>query len=353
MRNFANPLPGVPIVESPFFEEILGGGRHDEETYRIASDLRDRGFAVFEFPDPEFDRLSAEIRTELNGAFNWEAWRSGDLPGLRIQDAWRFNANVRRLATNEAVRRLISILYGKEAFPFQSLSFPVGTQQHYHTDSIHFSSMPERFMCGVWVALEDIGPDQGPLIYYPGSHKWPIYRNEHIGHAHVGSMQTTQEVYEPIWRRLVDVNGISPERFTARAGQALIWAANLLHGGDVHIDKSLTRWSQVTHYYFDDCSYYTPLCSDEPFGSIQFRSPPNILTGETVRNHYLGRDVPADFIASTSPFEVARRLGSNLLPADFDPAAYLQANPDVAASGQDAREHYLAYGMAERRRIRP
>jgi len=32
-----------------------------------------------------------------------------------------------------------------------------------------------------------------------------------------------------------------------------------LHGGTVQTDRSLTRHSQVTHYFFEGCTYYTPL----------------------------------------------------------------------------------------------
>jgi lipopolysaccharide biosynthesis protein len=38
------------------------------------------------------------------------------------------------------------------------------------------------------------------------------------------------------------------------------------------------------------------------------------------------------------------------LPLDFDPAAYLRANPDVKASGQDPAQHFLRVGWAEGRR---
>lgn len=37
------------------------------------------------------------------------------------------------------------------------------------------------------------------------------------------------------------------------------------------------------------------------------------------------------------------------LPAGFDPAAYLAANPDVRAAGSDPRQHYLQFGMEEGR----
>jgi hypothetical protein len=38
------------------------------------------------------------------------------------------------------------------------------------------------------------------------------------------------------------------------------------------------------------------------------------------------------------------------LPVDFDPGAYLRANPDVSASGQDPAQHYLRFGWFEGRR---
>ena len=59
--------------------------------------------------------------------------------------------------------------YGREPLPFQTLNFRVGTQQEPHSDAFHFNSDPPGFMCGVWVALEDIDEASGPLVYFPGS----------------------------------------------------------------------------------------------------------------------------------------------------------------------------------------
>lgn len=41
------------------------------------------------------------------------------------------------------------------------------------------------------------------------------------------------------------------------------------------------------------------------------------------------------------------------LPANFDPASYLAANPDVARAGCDAADHFLAHGHREGRPLRP
>jgi len=53
---------------------------------------------------------------------------------------------------------------------------------------------------------------------------------------------------------------------------ALLWAANLMHGWTKQLDPVRTRWSHVTHYFFDDCASYMPTMSDPFYGSIAFRS---------------------------------------------------------------------------------
>jgi hypothetical protein len=346
MSEFDNPLPGVPAVESPFSAQIFASA--DAETQRVARDLARDGFAVIEFPDADFDRIAEDIKANLKDRYDWDFYRqtghaNGD--GLRLQDAWYFDANVKRIACNEEIIALLSRLYGRRAWPFQTLNFPVGTQQHYHTDSVHFSSIPERFMCGVWTALEDIDEDRGPLVYYPGSHKWPIYTNEHIG---LRAAETTpnQRNFESMWEALVESTGTKPVHFMPKKGQALIWAANLLHGGSRQRSAELTRWSQVTHYYFEDCAYFTPMNSDPIFGRIAFRDVTDITTGKLVPNKYLGKPIPQAFIAGTAPPAQSEIEG-------FDAELYYAANPDVKNAGMPALQHWLDYGRQEGRALRP
>lgn len=300
MSDFVNPLPGVPHVESPFRERLLQDA--DAETQRIARDLDTNGFAAVDFPEPDFERISEAIKRELHGRYDWAEWhKSGHAQGIgmRVQDAWTFNENVKKIAVNARMLELLSKLYGRRAWPFQTLNFPVGTQQPFHTDTIHFSSIPERYMCGVWVAFEDVHEDSGPLIYYPGSHRWPIYANEHIGVC-VAELNRLvgQELYQDVWRARVEQAGIRPHYFFPKKGQALIWAANLLHGGSPQRSPDQTRWSQVTHYLFDDCAYYTPMHSDLVYGNICFRQPLDISTGKAVPNMYAGHPIPRRFVQS-------------------------------------------------------
>lgn len=345
-ENFINPLPGVPSVESPFWEQIFDAMDPplSADWQRIARELNHNGFAIFEFPDAEFDVRAEAIKHNLQGKYDWERWQSNGYErqdGLRIQDAWSFDDNVKSLATNTTVQQLLSVLYGRRAWPFQTLNFPVGTQQHFHSDAVHFNSVPERFMCGVWVALEDIDADSGPLVYYPGSHRWPIYVNEHIGLQ----KDAIQGSFEPLWEQLIELQNVQPVRFCAKKGQALIWAANLLHGGCRQADSSKTRWSQVTHYYFDHCAYYTPLLSQPFAGRIYYRDMLDISTSKKMLNMNGDTPVPADFIQMTSD-------SPPQLPWDFDANEYFLANPDVQAAGADPYVHYLQFGFRERRKLK-
>jgi len=272
----------------------------------LAIALNRDGYAVFDFPAPDLDDRIARIRADLASQLGIDDSDpdSNKLGGVgRIQDAWQSHADVKAIAANRDVLDLLSRLYGRQAFPFQTLNFPVGTQQHLHTDVVHFSSIPQRFMCGVWLAMEDISAEAGPLCYVTGSHKWPILDNSLIARRGAGQeLVSAQDPYEQAWDALIAEHQPTQQHFLARKGQALIWCANLLHGGSVQTDPRLTRWSQVTHYYFDDCVYYTPAFSDEYLGRLALRNLVSIVDGSRKPNLYLGEEVlPPPRPASASP----------------------------------------------------
>ena len=289
-----NLFPGIPLIESPVFDARSGSWALTEEEQRIATSLNERGYAVLDFPDADLEARISRIQERLGPRYGIDfadPESNKTLGERRIQDAWKFDDDVRAIAANQVVLDLLSKLYGRAAFPFQTLNFPVGTQQEGHSDSVHFSSLPERFMCGVWVAMEDVGPDAGPLFYYPGSHRWPVMSNALIGRRGFGEkVASAQDPYGPAWHALCEAHGMQQEAFHARKGQALIWSANLLHGGSRQLDSRLTRWSQVTHYYFDDCIYYTPALSDEAIGRLQLRDITAIHDGSRRPNQYLGEE---------------------------------------------------------------
>lgn len=356
-------LPGIPLVESPLFYKALDEAGLTEEERRVATELHERGFAVIDFPDDELEqrieRMQANLGPRYGVDFNDPTALKNTGENQRLQDAWLFDEDVKAIAANPQILDLLAKLYGRRPFPFQTLNFPVGTQQHLHSDSNHFSSLPERFMCGVWLAMEDVHADAGPLTYVPGSHKWPVLTNVMIGRRAFGAEpQSAQAPFESAWDAMIAASGGVQEVFLARKGQALIWAANLLHGGSLQIDPTKTRWSQVSHYYFEDCIYYTPAFSDEPVGRLDLRTVIDIATGRANPSKYLGHELAAEREIGNVGARARRRWwpsaspGRGVLPEDFDPKVYLYLNPDVEAAGIDPTEHYLEFGVREGRRFR-
>lgn len=174
----------------------------------------------------------------------------------------------------------------------QTLNFGHGTEQHTHADSMHFSSFPRGFMCGVWFALEDVDSDNGPLRYYPGSHRPP-----YLDHSLIGITASNQKgyeqygSYEQLVKMVVEELGMERRELHLKKGMALIWAANLLHGGSPIKDAARTRHSQVNHYYFENCCYYQPQRSDPFLGRIEWLDKRDIRTGRLIPQTYNHRPV--------------------------------------------------------------
>jgi len=235
------------------------------EIAEAAAKYRETGYLVrdFGFAQADLDEAAAYTKSMKSG---------------RVQDGWLANAAVKRLATDKRVIAFLSDLYQREAFPFQTLNFATGSQQSTHSDTFHFNSKPVGFMCGVWIALEDIHPDSGPLHYYPGSHRLPVFSDTDLG----GKDYDTG--YDGLIISTIEKAGLKRETAQIRRGETFIWAANLFHGGSKVADSSRTRLSQVTHYYFRGCSYFTPMASKAEAGKVFWREPFDIAAGRFVAN---------------------------------------------------------------------
>lgn len=275
----------VPWFESPFFERELARSGLDGPARELVSSFAERGYVVIDLETPEFGRIADEIAVALEPEHG--ASRN------RVQDAWAFVPAVRRLATEPKVLATLTTLYRRRPVPFQTINFKHGSQQDTHSDVVHFNSLPPRYMAGVWIALEDVRPESGPLHYYPGSHRLPVYELHDLGlsGSALGARDEAYAVYERFVRELLAASGLPKETVSLKQGQALIWSANLLHGGEPIEDPASTRRSQVVHCYFEGCRYYTPLHSDPPLGRYAWRRVIDIGSGREQPHVYAGRRV--------------------------------------------------------------
>ncbi len=116
---------------------------------------------------------------------------------------------------------------------------------------IHLTPFPAGMMCGVWIALEDIHPDAGPLVVYPRSHRLTRLYTRTVPVAKVSNDRWDRFVrkYSPRLMSLIKQAGIEPFYYTPRAGSVLIWHETLAHGGSTRKNDNLTRRSMVSHYF--------------------------------------------------------------------------------------------------------
>lgn len=278
----------IPWVESPFFEEELEKSNLDPKTKELVRNYSEQGFVII---DPE---ISEDLIDEALAALKPEFAKQNT---NRLQDAWQQHESVRKIATAPRVMEILQILYRRRPIPFQTLNFSTGSQQRTHSDSIHFNSVPERYLAGVWIALEDVHDGNGPLHYYPGSHRLPFYDLSILGLK--GSESSSMEdmlanyytKYEDFIEELVTHKKLEKKILNVKKGQALIWSANLLHGGEKITVPGSTRFTQVNHFYFENCTYYRPMKTDMALERISIQKVTDISTGKVINSNYLGTDI--------------------------------------------------------------
>ncbi len=251
-----------PLIDDKDIENISNTGifkKYKNEALEMAN----YGFTKLVINDKNWIELLNKTKNDFNKYIDFKKIRDGKLGPTRFQDSYKhLNAeNVNKVANHTEIIEFLKIIYGRKPIPFQTLNFVNGTRQHFHSDAVHFHSVPAGFMCGVWIALEDINEDAGPLIYFPKSHRLPYLRAFDLGLSskQIRETESPQKHFEEYWRKIVRDNNFEQKTYIAMKGEVFIWHANLLHGGSNVKNRCLTRWSQVTHYFFENCAYKTPL----------------------------------------------------------------------------------------------
>lgn len=268
----------IPWIESPFFYSILKTKKISLDQKKKAKEMHEKGYCIIDLKiKNEFiDKINFEINQKLqlgNIKKNPSIYHYNNSP--RIVEAWKFSKNVARLALNSKILSWLRFFYNKTPIAFSTLNFLKGTEQPLHSDYMHFSTTPQKYLAGVWVALEDAGKYNGPLAVVPGSHKLELIdyttMNLKVPDS-INSLERCYRKYEQYVRELILEKKMKCKQIHVKKGQAIIWAANLLHGGTKMKKKNLTRKSQVMHYHFEGCEkFYNPGFSNLNTGDFKER----------------------------------------------------------------------------------
>lgn len=115
-----------------------------------------------------------------------------------------------------------------------------------------------RPMVGVWIALEDIGPDAGRFFLYPNSHllpdsdeharfaelAWASYRQAFVDLERATAEAEAQALLGP----LLEGSGLEQRTPALGAGDVLFWTNRVLHGSHAPKPGGGTRHSLLLHF---------------------------------------------------------------------------------------------------------
>ncbi|WP_317897221.1 phytanoyl-CoA dioxygenase family protein [Aurantibacillus circumpalustris] len=226
----------------------------DSENQKSLLEFNDKGFSILK------NYLSSEtvykINLNIENLLKDKKVKFGY--GGKIMFAIHVSELLNSIGNNETLHELLSVLLNGNSVLFQSINFIKGSEQDTHSDSIHMTTYPLGGLLGVWIALEDVDDENGPLHYYPGSHKLPYYLNKDYkneGNSFLIGNKSYSE-YEKMIGKKIEELGLKKEIFKAKKGDLLIWHANLFHGGEKHKNPETTRKSMVLHYFKENCICY-------------------------------------------------------------------------------------------------
>ncbi len=212
------------------------------------------GYLIFkQFISPEYcDKINAEIDALLKQKVIQFKY------GNKLMFVIKKSPLIKNVCYDKTLLKILSFILGKEVIPFQTINFLKGSEQKAHSDSIHMTTHPQGYLIAVWIALEDITSENGPLFYYPKSHRLPYIMNKDFNHG--GGYFTLGHFaynrYEKIVEETIKEKNLTKKEFIAQKGDVLIWHANLLHGGTPIVNPNLTRKSMVIHYFASDVIKY-------------------------------------------------------------------------------------------------
>ena len=146
-------------------------------------------------------------------------------------------------------RKLVEVLAAcVEGSPLiiNSLNFIQGSTQRAHFDTWYMPPPVEDAMVVASLALEDYREDNGPVFYYPGSHKLPKYR---FSTGHIRAVEAEMPACDASVFPAVEKAGLEKKVLLCKAGDLFVWHSQLLHGGSPIQTPGATRRSIVVHYW--------------------------------------------------------------------------------------------------------
>lgn len=190
-----------------------------------------------------------------------------DLGGWACPTPYMHIPEIKELGLYAPFMNVMESLIGESMMMHLNLTGWISTEREWHQDDYLNPPFVNSYYAAAWFALDTIHPDCGPFEFVPGSHRWPLLRQEKIRtqlarfHPEQAAMEGRPEdgerghwashseyflkpaIEEKILREKGEVTS-----FLGEKGDVLIWHGRLIHRGSKARQKGMLRKSFIAHY---------------------------------------------------------------------------------------------------------
>ena len=243
--------------------DALERAKREAPTAEVGShaiELIENGYTVIPGCVPPRDREAA-----VNGFRSWCERRFKEVSKYRAELKKRIPRIInlhsevpevlRLFSNNERALAVQDFCFGYSASAYTSLFYETGSEQSLHRDVPYFRTEPENFFFGMWVALEDVDLDNGPLLIVPGSHRLRPIDPHTLGAARRRRGLDIPPICAELWseyqalvqERCRQANLSVARQLQVFGGDVILWHPLAFHGGKSISDPGRTRMSIVFH----------------------------------------------------------------------------------------------------------
>ena len=278
-NKFSKNYLNRPWIESDFALEILAKKKVSVQMKKDAKFFIKNGYLILKntLTESEIQKCLLDFNNIVNSKkfkTNPKYFHYNKSP--RIVEGWKSSKVIKKIAYKKKVIKYLNFLYDKVPVAFSTINFKTGTEQPVHSDYIHFGTLPELYLAGVWFALVKVDINNGPLVVVPGSHKLPIIEFANLNlpiPKNSKDLKYNYTIYESYLSELIKNKKLKRKELHVNQGDSIIWAANLMHGGTKILGKDRSRYSQVVHYHFKNLEkIYNPCYSNRIHGMYADRN---------------------------------------------------------------------------------
>ena len=241
----------IPPIDRPDIDESLLSP--DQLAWRRDGVVIKRGFIE-----------NAVVRRYINRRLQLEQVSlSKHMFGWETPTPYEHVPELRDLSLYPPLMHLMQSLVGEKMLLHLNLTGWLSTERNWHQDDYLNPPHVNGWYAAAWIALATIRDEAGPFEYIPGSHRWPLLRQARVKQfMSPQNLAKRNAVGSETWPRdsegfvvpaiEAEIAARAPEirRFTAEAGDVLIWHGRLMHRGTKATAIGLNAWrpALIAHY---------------------------------------------------------------------------------------------------------